>query len=324
MKRSLTPILGYRHPSASAWQAGCGCEQCKAYRRRKAKLRKMYGSSKVDAKPVIQKVEQLAAEGYSRQAIATAAGISPRSLFQATLTARQTVWRRTHDALMDLTRADIIRNSTPTSMVPAVGASRRLQALMRMGWRMKDIAADSTEIHMINKVRTTDPGARIMVRNFLRIAAMYDRFAMEEGPCKINRTKAEKFGYAPPLGWDDSTIDDPNARPDTTGMPQVSRDHPRHQQILALHGQGLSDRKIAAAIGVTGDAVRYWRLRIGLTPNTPGRSIALGDEPDDRYRLWQDGHSDQQIADKTGKHPDLIRKWRRRHGLEAAGRWPAA
>lgn len=259
-RRSLVPIDGYKHPSASAWSAGCGCEKCKTLRRRKAKLCKIYGSSKVPAGPVIAKVEQLVSEGYSRQAIAAAAGISSRTIFQATLVKRRTVWRTTSDPILALTRADVVRNSTPVSLVPAVGAARRLQALMRMGWRMSDMAANATEYHLINKVRTA-PYLRIQAANFLRIQEMYDRLSMKVGPSNQNRTKAARFGYAPPLAWDEDTIDDPDADPDLGGPALTRR--------MRLHMRGYTDKELARDNHVGIADIVDWRRRHGLAENQP-------------------------------------------------------
>lgn len=316
--RSLTPVPGYRHPSASAWQAGCGCEACKAYRRRKNKLRQMYGSSRVDAAPVILKVERLVAEGYSRQAIAAAAGLSNRTLHGNTLTSRKTLWKTTATPLMKLTREDIIRKSPPTSLVPVIGASRRLQAIMRMGWRMRDIAATAAEYHMVNAVRTADPGTRITAGNFLRIVEMFDRFAMEPGQCRGNATKAKGYGYAPPLAWND--IDDPRAEPDT-GDPDDLRAW-RGRRMRALYDQGLSDEAIGDRLGYSRDTVRHWRLQTGLSPssNRGATRTPLGEEGDNRYKLWLNGNPDQDIAQLIGRHVDVIRRWRKKHGLLSVGR----
>lgn len=263
--RSLTPIPGYPHPSAAAWNAGCGCEPCKRHRRRKAKLRAIYGSSKVDATPARDRVNQLAAEGFSRQAIAAAAGISRRTVVAHTLDSRRQLGRRTSNAILGLARADIARKSEPTNLLPAIGAARRLQALMRMGWRMSDLAADRTEYHLINKVRT-NPEHRISAQSWLRIAEMYAQREMIPGPHQGNATKAAKYGYAPPLAWDD--IDDPTEQPNLTGESAGGR--------MDLYLSGLSDSAIAREENVTVDAIRVWRKRNGLAANykTRGRHVA--------------------------------------------------
>lgn len=41
----------------------------------------------------------------------------------------------------------------------------------------------------------------------------------------------------------------------------------KHQQRLALYNQGLSDREIAEAVGMSEDGIRQWRKRWGLKPN---------------------------------------------------------
>jgi DNA-binding CsgD family transcriptional regulator len=202
-------------------------------------------------------VSQLVAEGFSRQAIAAAAGISARTIVASVLETRKQLGRRTSDAILGLTRADIARKTDPTSLLPAIGAARRLQALMRMGWRMSDLAADKTEYHLINKVRTA-PDHRIKAQSWLRIAEMYAQREMTPGPHKGNATKGKRFDYAPPLAWDD--IDDPTATPNFDG-------DEANAGRLALYLTGLSDIQIAVEEKVSRDAIRVWRKRNGLEPN---------------------------------------------------------
>ena len=46
-----------------------------------------------------------------------------------------------------------------------------------------------------------------------KVAAVYDELCMTPGPSKIAAAKARHMGFAPPLAWDETTIDDPTATP---------------------------------------------------------------------------------------------------------------
>ena len=59
--------------------------------------------------------------------------------------------------------------------------------------------------------------SRITVKTARTVSAMYDRLSMQPAPESITaaRTRlwASRKGFAPPLAWDDETIDDPMAEP---------------------------------------------------------------------------------------------------------------
>jgi DNA-binding CsgD family transcriptional regulator len=221
----------------------------------------MYGSSKVDAAPVVAKVQQLVAEGYPRSAIAKAANISARNLSERTLNGRTTVTKKTSDAVLGLTRMEIIHQANPESLMPSIGAARRLRALMAMGWRLQDLATTTSEFHLYNSIRSQHDN-RVRVDSHLLIANLYDKYSMRKGPSQLNVAKSKRLGYAPPLAWDEDALDNPDARPDT-GDPKDTAEQ-RQLERLALWRKGLTDREIAAATGRHHDAIRRWRVRHGL------------------------------------------------------------
>jgi len=210
---------------------------------------------------VVDRIEGLVAEGFSRMAIADAAGISRRNLVQGLFVGRKRLRKSTADALMGLTRADIIRKTAPVALIPCVGASRRLQALMRMGWRMQDIAETRADYYRINSIRTQRHG-RVTAESHLYVADLYDKYSMREGPSKTNRTKAAKYGYAPPLAWDD--IDDPNATPQTGHDPSRAKWREGFTtasaafiaRVETLIDQGYTVPQVCAETGCTIQAIR--------------------------------------------------------------------
>lgn len=99
--------------------------------------------------------------------------------------------------------------------VDATGIKRRIRALQWMGWRLEDIAREagykgtqpSKWLHNISYQK------KIHLKRHAAICGAYDRLCMFEGPSSIAAKSARRRGCAPPLAWDDETIDDPKAKP---------------------------------------------------------------------------------------------------------------
>ncbi|WP_205859648.1 helix-turn-helix domain-containing protein, partial [Phycicoccus flavus] len=61
------------------------------------------------------------------------------------------------------------------------------------------------------------PGHLVTVQRWREVRDVYDRLSMTPGPSPETRGWAVKLGYAPPLAWDEDTIDDPTATPHVPG-----------------------------------------------------------------------------------------------------------
>lgn len=110
------------------------------------------------------------------------------------------VYRRTRDR--------ILAAAATTTLWTTVGVVRRLQALMRIGWSMRALAAEVGvyESTLQEALRTAD--TRQFVRSTLAAAVVdaYDRLHLTSpegrGASRARATAAAR-GYAPPLAWDD-------------------------------------------------------------------------------------------------------------------------
>ena len=105
---------------------------------------------------------------------------------------------------------DLMENISPVSWVPATGGKRRLQALHAIGWRHVDLSP------RLGFDARTVAGAKALItqRKHQAICRVYDALWNQPGPSSQGRSRAARLGYAPPLAWDDDTIDDPSAAPD--------------------------------------------------------------------------------------------------------------
>lgn len=134
---------------------------------------------------------------------------------------RQPCCRAAHAARARARRRAVAYGQHTPRSVPNIGARRRVEALMRLGWSMRQQSrmlgwhADRLTI-MFNNQRGISPA------NLARITALYDRLwnvtpqqTTKGERVSVRRTVAlaERQGFQPPLAWDDDEIDNPDARP---------------------------------------------------------------------------------------------------------------
>lgn len=159
----------------------------------------------------------------------------------------------------------------------ATGTRRRIQSLIRMGWRYRDmdlwLSNEGATTHNLNRSDTRV----VHVDTAKRVIEMYDALAMRTGPSVRNRKLAEKWGWPGPLAWDDDTIDNPAARPIGIGT-----DRPRAKTDV---DQAVVLRKML------GDETRDIRL-------------TKAERAEVCRRLRNDGWSDARIEEHTGLKVD--------------------
>jgi hypothetical protein len=107
-------------------------------------------------------------------------------------------------------------------MVSAVGVTRRLRALYWMGHRSRELA-HFTGLHedtVLGLARGRWERTTVARRD--AVCAAYDRLAMSYGSSERARRFAADNGWHGPLAWDDDTIDDPRAVPQTDAVEPVA------------------------------------------------------------------------------------------------------
>jgi lambda repressor-like predicted transcriptional regulator len=154
-------------------------------------------------------------------------------------------------------------------MISAVGVVRRIRALATLGWSFREIGrrAGVTQHSIVDMnigvIRNVRPDT------YAAICRVYDDLWDQPAPERRDGTTrrmiryAAKHEWAPPLAWDDESIDDPNAEPTIDDDLGTLRRN--------LYRQGLSDSEIARRTGVTRETIRMWRGRVGLEPNYRAR-----------------------------------------------------
>lgn len=147
--------------------------------------------------------------GLTKEAIARVAGVSPGHVARVlTDPDKKLIDRRVEAALLRVTH----RPHPAQAVCLAIGAQRRAQALAAMGWSIswqaeqlgKRVTNYSTELRHV----------RLSYPTWVAVKDLYDRHSMTRGPFPVAAKRAHSAGWAPPLAWDDDTIDDPTATPD--------------------------------------------------------------------------------------------------------------
>lgn len=157
--------------------------------------------------PVVEHINRLRDLGWTLAQIAEEAGVGA-TVPQATLAKKRArVLVSTYRGIMSipLARRGSMRG------VDATGTRRRVQALMRIGWPSREVAARvGTNPHAL-LVRLSDE--RVSYAFAHRIADLYEELARTPGPSRHARTLAAHLGYPAPASWDDGQIDNPRAKP---------------------------------------------------------------------------------------------------------------
>lgn len=178
---------------------------CESHYRKRVRMG-IYGYR--DAGPTRDHVAALRSLGWTWQAIGNAAGLSNYVAHHIGNSTSKRVLPESERAILGipLTPYDSQRS------VDSAGTRRRVQALAWMGWTCAEVArrAGTTE----STLRTLMlPSRRISYRLARQVAAVYDDLSMKTGPSKAAAGQARGFGFAPPMAWNDHTINDPNTKP---------------------------------------------------------------------------------------------------------------
>lgn len=180
-------------------------------------------------------------------------------------------------------RENILRQLHPNRKVLAIGSRRRIQALQRLGYSRERIAHEIgyTDQGSLTYIMRADT-VTMLAATADRITAVYERLSMvmPTGPgVSRARTWATRFGYAPPLAWNEGEIDDPNARPHTGSNHRPKTDVDEAVVLRLLDGE-----RVPATTAERHEAMRRWKAsgraerelcqRLGWKDARYGRDVA--------------------------------------------------
>lgn len=257
-----------------------------AYRRDRDAGRRRY----VDAAPVQAKLRRLVNAQVPLRTLGRVTGLSPTTV-RKILDGEQVSVQRATAARVSQMRPQDVYLAQSTGHVPRIGAVRRVQALLAMGWPHH--ALDAAGITNSAQI-TGATGDLITVQRWRQVRDVYDRLSMTLGPSPETRGWAAKLGYPPPLAWDEESIDDPTATPQTSAHVAVTpagdevvdvvavaraaatagaadslTATERHAVVRVMASRGASDAQIAEHLGVVDRTVLRWRTKLQIATGRP-------------------------------------------------------
>ncbi len=187
----------------------------------------------VDAGPVREHVARLRRDGLGVRRIAQVAGVSHGVVSRLVYGSPHRGMgpsrrvRAEHAAVLLAVRPRLAHLGRRVD-VDGTGARRRLQALVAIGWTNVRLAHELGVVHQ--RVQQLLAQDRVSAGTALDVRALYERLWDRPPVCRTvgehdgarrARARAAAAGWAPPMAWDDDTIDDPNAGPEL-GAPASS------------------------------------------------------------------------------------------------------
>ncbi|MGQ0843849.1 MAG: hypothetical protein ACT4QF_06910 [Sporichthyaceae bacterium] len=203
----------------SRWTT-CPCGSCIQQLRRVQKHRNAGVLPPARSAEAWERIDLFLQAGWTPTAIATAAGMAPRTVLAAVRRRRATglpsTWSYGYAEL--LLGLDVAAQAQG-GYVPVAGARRRLRALACLGWSVAEVAACIAELpdqdpvgeSTLDAIRSgrTDVGVRPQFDRAVR--AVYALLCMRHAPpgrsATRARTHAAKVGWLPPLAYDDEDLD---------------------------------------------------------------------------------------------------------------------
>jgi hypothetical protein len=96
--------------------------------------------------------------------------------------------------------------------VDVTGFRRRVGALQAIGWSLDHLARElGCSKHALSQ--SLNVTSKVTLARHMRMLEVYRRLGDTPGPSDRARRRAARLGGAPPIAWDDDTMDDPHARP---------------------------------------------------------------------------------------------------------------
>lgn len=194
-----------------------GCDHCRRYStwRNRLRTRRLQNGERLTV-PI--------AEVRAHLDKLTSRGMTPKQIQAATGLHRSTVasvlYRRTRKVVGGHIAQKLLAIPVPAEpagppplahVTDPTGTLRRIQALARIGWTYRHIAAAGQTSHRLEHLA----GQKWVTHEVAAaIARAYDLLSMTPGPSTRTASRAERTGWVPPLAWDEDTIDDPDAKPD--------------------------------------------------------------------------------------------------------------
>lgn len=244
------------------------CNTCYQSHRNKQVAYGRWKTLMVDAEPVRAHVMALKDAGVGDRAIVELSGVS-RSALQMlrrgrpgrNQAPRATVLTRTADRILSIPLD--VDNRRYGVRVDSTGSLRRLRALHAIGWTQSEIARRiGWTTQNLNRYFISEPDM-INRGTAVDIARLFDQLQLMPGPSERSRRRAKKLGWAPPLAWDEDTIDDPLATADRGAHRPVGFT----ERYAEMRDLGFNDLQILRKWKIHPESLLRQLNRYGIKPS---------------------------------------------------------
>jgi hypothetical protein len=199
---------------------------------------------------------------------------------------------------------------TGGQFIDATGSIRRVRALHAIGHTAL-VIADAAQTHRSRILPLLDGYPRLRRSLAIRIESAYSQLAERPGDNARARNRSQRERWAPPICWNDDTIDDPNAHPDWTGHCGTDRgwwlhsleEIPVCQPCETAHEQWKAERA-----HLTGKQRWAELARARGAARTREADLAA-----DARELMRYGASHEQAADRLGVSTSHLHQALKRH-----------
>jgi hypothetical protein len=235
-------------------------------RKRRITLQQLQGipTGLIDATPIRNNLNRLHQLGWSYEALSAIHGQGTPAALRLIAAGVSKKAERKFEAVADIPYTLAVPASVADTMwVPTLGATRRVRALLRQGWRHQDLheyAGRSVAVF------ATGTYTRTKAIDWRIVAGLYDQLSMSDGGSQKTATRAQRLGYAPPLAWDN--IDNPDEQPTGVRDPDrtLDRTAERADILTEIDGRGGNHYEAARTIGIRLDALEKWMDRHDMRP----------------------------------------------------------
>jgi lambda repressor-like predicted transcriptional regulator len=263
------PNAHHEHGTRNAYTLdGCRCYPCglaaSLYKADLAERSARGDTALRESTEVRAHVAELQAAGLSLRAISAMSGVNYCTV-RNLVAGRLPRVRPATAARLTAVAINGVLDQVDSGRINSTGTRRRLQALMRAGWPVQQIAAQA-EVHRGALDRVLR-GGLVTITAARAVALAYDRLwnsapdvSTPEQAAAVRRAqrRAEAAGWAPAMAWDDDTIDNPAAPEpvDVVADPAADENRPVDlDEWLFLVHSGEHPERAAARFGVTLSAV---------------------------------------------------------------------
>ncbi|MFC9897282.1 hypothetical protein ACFVMC_26635 [Nocardia sp. NPDC127579] len=229
-------------------------------------------------------IERLRAAGMCAGQLAELAGVAETTIVNAAQPNTQRVTAEVERAILAVPIpervADVVADN---ALVPAIGAQRRIQALVTNGYPIAHLARElqiwpgsSVMSALTGRPNTASGGTgeSIGAAKERAVKALFDRLQMVPGPSDRARAFGRRNGWPLPFEWDEDSIDDPAARPVRSRWSAASARAERREQVRELSASGAPAWQIAEQLGITARSVVRQRSTVGA-PQRPEQDWGL-------------------------------------------------